>query len=74
MVLQSVADRSGGEEAAGPGGGGGTGSALLAGRPPKRPVGEWRRVLLPTEHGSWAFLAEPVVLGWLVAVGTALER
>lgn len=26
-----------------------------------------RRVLLPTEHGGWAFLGEPIVLGLLVA-------
>jgi len=27
----------------------------------------WRRVVLPTEHGGWAFLAEPMLLGLLVA-------
>lgn len=27
----------------------------------------WRRLLLPTEHGSWAFVLEPVCLGLLVA-------
>lgn len=32
----------------------------------KRPV-EWRRLLLPNEHGSWAFVLEPLVLGLLVA-------
>jgi hypothetical protein len=27
----------------------------------------WRRVVIPHEHGGWAFLAEPLVLGNLVA-------
>jgi hypothetical protein len=29
--------------------------------------GPWRQVLLPSEHGAWAFLAEPIALGLLVA-------
>jgi hypothetical protein len=36
--------------------------------PAARPVrGPWRQVLLPSEHGAWGFLAEPVALGLLVA-------
>jgi hypothetical protein len=36
--------------------------------PAARPArGPWRQVLLPSEHGAWAFLAEPVALGLLVA-------
>lgn len=31
----------------------------------------WRRVLLPAEHGAWAFLGEPIVLGLLVAPSPA---
>jgi hypothetical protein len=27
----------------------------------------WGRIVLPPEHGGWAFLAEPIVLGLLVA-------
>jgi hypothetical protein len=27
----------------------------------------WQRVVLPHEHGGWAFLAEPIVLGFAVA-------
>ena len=27
----------------------------------------WRRVVVPHEHGGWAFLAEPIVLGFAVA-------
>jgi hypothetical protein len=32
-----------------------------------RDPGLWRRVLVPSEHGSWAFLGEPILLGLLVA-------
>lgn len=35
-----------------------------------RPVA-WRRLLLPNEHGSWAFLLEPLLLGVLVACSPA---
>ena len=38
--------------------------ARAVGRPPGVPL---RLVVLPTEHGSWSFLAEPVLLGMLVA-------
>jgi hypothetical protein len=31
----------------------------------------WQRVVLPTEHGGWAFLAEPMLLGLLVAPSLA---
>lgn len=31
----------------------------------------WRRLLLPTDHGSWAFVLEPVCLGLLVAFSPA---
>jgi len=27
----------------------------------------WRSVALPTEHGGWAFISEPVLLGLLLA-------
>ncbi len=30
------------------------------------PAMPWRRILMPSEHGSWAFLAEPILLGLLV--------
>lgn len=36
-------------------------------RPPAPPNVSWRLVMVPTEHGGWAFLAEPVLLGLLVA-------
>lgn len=35
-----------------------------------RPV-PWRRLLLPTDHGSWAFVLEPVFLGLIVAFSPA---
>ncbi|MFT3870499.1 MAG: YwiC-like family protein [Nibricoccus sp.] len=35
-----------------------------------RPVA-WRRLLLPNEHGSWAFFLEPLFLGLLVAFSPA---
>jgi len=40
-----------------------------AGAPAKNaaPAPPWRLVMLPTEHGGWAFLAEPMLLGLLVA-------
>ncbi len=31
----------------------------------------WRRVVTPTEHGGWAFLGEPLLLGLLVAFSGA---
>jgi hypothetical protein len=31
------------------------------------PAVPWRKVLVPAEHGAWGFLAEPLVLGLLVA-------
>jgi len=34
---------------------------------PRATRGRWRQVLLPSEHGAWAFLAEPVALGLVVA-------
>lgn len=27
----------------------------------------WRTIVLPTEHGSWAFVSEPIILGMLLA-------
>jgi len=43
----------------------GTGAAADPAARPRR--GPWRQVALPNEHGAWAFLAEPVALGLLVA-------
>lgn len=37
----------------------------------------WKRIVLPSEHGSWGFLAEPLLLGLLAApsgAGAALAR
>jgi hypothetical protein len=31
----------------------------------------WRRAILPAEHGGWAFLAEPLLLGLLVGFSPA---
>ncbi|MEZ4560177.1 MAG: YwiC-like family protein, partial [Caldilineaceae bacterium] len=31
----------------------------------------WRSIALPTEHGGWGFLLEPLLLGRLVAPSTA---
>jgi hypothetical protein len=31
----------------------------------------WRAVALPTEHGSWSFVGEPILLGLLLAPGWA---
>ncbi len=31
------------------------------------PAIPWRKVLIPAEHGAWGFLAEPLLLGLLVA-------
>ncbi len=31
----------------------------------------WRSVVLPTEHGAWGFLSEPILLGLLVAFSWA---
>jgi hypothetical protein len=33
--------------------------------------GAWRSVVLPTEHGGWGFLFEPILLGLLVAFSWA---
>ena len=32
---------------------------------------EWRRAVIPAEHGGWAFLGEPILLGLLVAPSMA---
>ena len=38
----------------------------------ERPDGRvWRQALVPHEHGGWSFLAEPILLGLLVAFSTA---
>ena len=37
--------------------------------PPAKPP--WRSVALPTEHGSWGLVLEPIALGLLVAPGPA---
>lgn len=29
--------------------------------------GRWRAIALPTEHGGWGFISEPIVLGLLIA-------
>ena len=40
--------------------------------PPGRPAAApWRAVALPAEHGGWGFLAEPVVLGLVLAPSAA---
>jgi hypothetical protein len=40
--------------------------------PPELPVAvPWRAVALPAEHGGWGFLAEPVVLGLVLAPSAA---
>jgi len=36
-----------------------------------RPAVPWKAVALPAEHGGWAFLAEPVVLGLVLAPSAA---
>jgi len=38
---------------------------------PARPTTHWKPVALPIEHGGWGFLAEPVVLGLVLAPGAA---
>jgi hypothetical protein len=38
---------------------------------PARPAVTWKPVALPAEHGGWGFLAEPVVLGLVLAPSTA---
>lgn len=43
---------------------------LAAPTPPARPV-RWQKVLLPTEHGSWGFVLEPLALGLLAAPSPA---
>lgn len=43
---------------------------LLAPHLKPAPV-RWRQLLLPSEHGSWAFAFEPVLLGLLVAFSPA---
>ena len=43
-------------------------SAPVATEPPTVP---WRPVALPAEHGGWGFLAEPVVLGLVLAPSAA---
>jgi len=41
-------------------------------RPPERPATvPWRAVALPAEHGGWGFLAEPVLLGLVLAPSAA---
>jgi hypothetical protein len=41
------------------------------GSPAPAPRGLWKQVLIPGEHGSWAFLAEPILLGLLVRFSPA---
>jgi hypothetical protein len=36
-----------------------------------RPTAPWRPVVIPAEHGGWGFLAEPVVLGLVLAPSAA---
>ena len=41
-------------------------------QPPERPAAvPWRAVALPAEHGGWGFLAEPVILGLVLAHSAA---
>ena len=44
-----------------------TQSATLA----KRPSIPVSRIVLPTEHGSWSFLLEPIVVGFVLAFSAA---
>lgn len=36
-----------------------------------RDPSEWRRAVIPAEHGGWSFLGEPILLGLLVAPSLA---
>jgi hypothetical protein len=40
-------------------------------RPVARPQVKWTRIVLPTEHGSWSFLLEPLVAGTAIASSAA---
>ena len=41
---------------------------MTASNPRSRNV-RWQTVALPTEHGGWGFISEPIVLGLLLALG-----
>lgn len=52
-----------------------TDAVLSPSRPLSEPRVSWKRVLIPSEHGGWGFLFEPILLGLLVApswIGLAL--